>query len=103
MPSKKSGQADPASKFKLRKRTEGILEKEDISEIVGTGVKKAKPITYTLRYSENESQMLQKLTDEVNAFSTVKTISKNDVIRALIVMGYDLSREKILNALRSLI
>ena len=102
MPSKKSGQ-DPASKFKLRKRTEGSLEKEDISEIIGTGVKKTRPITYTLRYSEKESQMLQKLADELNAFSSVKKISKNDVIRALIVMGYDLSREKILNALRSLI
>lgn len=100
--SAKKALPDPTQNFKLTKRAQGTLEKEDLSDIVKT--KKVKPALYAfpLRLTTKEKTFLENMTEEINSLSSFKSVSKNDMIRALIIMGSELSKEKIITALRNL-
>ena len=93
---------DPTAHFKLSKKAEGVLEKQDLSEVVNVAPKRQKPKTFTLRLSVEELQDLQGIVAEVNQYSQYKKISANDVIRALIAAGKKMDSEKVLKALKEL-
>ena len=93
---------DPTANFKLSKKAEGVLEKQDLSDVVNVAPKRQKPKTFTLRLAAEELQDLQGIVSEVNQYSQYKKISANDVIRALIASGKKMDSEKIVKILKEL-
>ena len=93
---------DPTANFKLSRKAEGVLEKQDLSEVVNVAARRQKPKTFTLRLSAEELQDLQALVSEVNQYTQFKKISANDVIRALIAAGKKMDSEKIVKAYKEL-
>ena len=93
---------DPAANFKLTKKAEGSLDKEDLSDVVKINTHAQKPKTFTLRLPDNEQQELQEMVAEVNKYSQYKKISANDVIRALIHSGKRMDPERIVKAIKEL-
>jgi hypothetical protein len=93
---------NPAQNFKLRKKFSGSLPKEDLSDVVNIEPTKHKPITFTLRLSEEEQQDLQSMVAEINRYSRYKKISANDVIRALICSGRKMNPERVFKFIKEL-
>lgn len=93
---------DPTAHFKLSKKADGSLEKQDLSEVVNVAHQSPKPKTFTLRLPIEELQELQALVAEVNKYSQYKKISTNDVVRAMISYGVKMDPEKVVKALKDI-
>lgn len=93
---------DPTAFFKLSKKADGSLEKQDLSEVVKVTPQSSKPKTFTLRLPVEELQELQSLVAEVNKYSQYKKISTNDVVRAMISYGTKMDPEKVVKAIKAI-